>query len=198
MLWKETLHDPLHFFPSNKPKKLPSPATKRNFPLFPRRQSYAESSLESAYIWSRHLHQQKNTLVLPIKLLASLSPPSSNVPFGSSRDTCSHVKWATSRSKSQWCLNLNNNSSFVYIANDKQKSVWNQPITKSDQSLFQMTLSKSNSSSVIRVTAISRVPAIVWREVVCLVSNFDTQKFDLVIRAVKLCPDSAWLGSSDV
>lgn len=186
------------FSPLTNPKNFPPPPPNENFPLFPKRQSYAESSLGSAYIWSRHLHQQKNILVLPIKLLASLSPPSSNVPFGSSRDTCSHVKWAISRSKSQWCLNLNNNSSFVYIANDKQKSVWNQPITKSDQSLFQMTLSKSNSSSVIRVTAISRVPAIVWREIVCLVSNFDTQKFDLVIRAVKLCPASAWLGSSDV
>lgn len=99
---------------------------------------------------------------------------------------------------SQWCLNLNSNSSFVYIVNDKQKSVWNQPIIKSDQFLFQVTLSKSNSSSVTRVTAPSRAPAIVWCEIVSLIPNFDRQKLDLIIRAVKLHPASLWPGSSDV
>lgn len=37
LLWKETLHDPLHFFPSNKPKKLPPTTTKRKFSSVPQK-----------------------------------------------------------------------------------------------------------------------------------------------------------------
>lgn len=167
----------------------------------PQRQSCAASSLwlESAFICLRHLHQQKKNcwcslwscllpLLLPVPVFP-LGSPGTPAPVlnGPSPDWNLPVM---SELEQQQFICIHCERSTKICLEPTYYKVWSAPISSDTQ--------QSNSNSAIRVTAISRAAAIVWHEIVSLVSNFDRQKLDLVMRAVKLHPASTWPGSRDV
>lgn len=127
----------------------------------------------SACGWSRHPHS-KNTPVLPICSAAFFPPLLSGQMFTLICQGPLYPCGMGHPPKDTSCWGLNLNIRWDMLWRNKRQPVlhcWNQPFTKSDQFLFQITFTRCNSNCFTCVAVISIVPAIAWHEVVSLSSQ---------------------------